>query len=53
MSPVQACCRRQGDYTSPSAGEISFNNQLAEPMLGSLAVAWDALFGTQLAQHLR
>ncbi len=53
MSDLQAATRRQGEYASPSAGQISMNGQLAEPIMDSVVLAWDALFGSRLAEHMR
>ncbi|EFN59293.1 hypothetical protein CHLNCDRAFT_137642 [Chlorella variabilis] len=49
----KATVKRGGDYTSPTAGEISFNGDLAAPILDSIAVEWDNTFGAKIATHLR
>jgi hypothetical protein len=34
-------------------GEVSFNGDLAGPLLDAIAVEWDNTFGTRIAAHLQ
>ncbi len=50
---MRAMARRNGRYTSPSAGLIDMPEELSEPMLGALAGQWDKVFSQQIPALLK
>ncbi|XP_048745844.2 uncharacterized protein LOC125658551 isoform X2 [Ostrea edulis] len=40
----RATVRRQGVFTSPSYGNVNFNQDLTEPMYTSISIVWDKVF---------
>ncbi|PSC69626.1 tat pathway signal sequence [Micractinium conductrix] len=49
----KACVKRGGDYTGGVRGDISFNGDLAGPILDAIAVEWDNTFAQKIGQHLQ
>jgi hypothetical protein len=48
----RATCRRNGMYSSPTAGMINFNEELSEPIYRLISVNWDNFFAVQLQKIL-
>eukprot|EP01122_Echinamoeba_exundans_P016614 TRINITY_DN8479_c0_g1_i1.p1 TRINITY_DN8479_c0_g1~~TRINITY_DN8479_c0_g1_i1.p1 ORF type:complete len:1374 (+),score=380.54 TRINITY_DN8479_c0_g1_i1:97-4218(+) len=46
----RATVRRDGIFSSPAAGSVNFNQDLAEPIFRFISVNWDQLFGVQISQ---
>lgn len=48
----RATCRRNGMYSSPTAGMINFNEELSEPVYRLISVNWDNFFAVQVTKIL-
>lgn len=48
----RATCKRNGMYSSPTAGMINFNEELSEPVYRLLSVNWDNFFAVQVTKIL-
>ncbi|XP_064410092.1 uncharacterized protein LOC102357999 isoform X2 [Latimeria chalumnae] len=48
----KATCARQGVFTSPSFGQINFNEELSEPLCTAISVSWDKVFNHLLLDSL-
>ncbi|XP_078542647.1 nuclear GTPase SLIP-GC isoform X2 [Lissotriton helveticus] len=47
-STYKAVCSRQGVYTSAAYGSIDFNEELSEPLVGSITLMWKEVFSDKL-----
>lgn len=43
----RATVRRQGVYSSPTYGQVNFNEDLTAPMYNSISIVWDKVFRYQ------
>ena len=52
---MQATVRpaRNGIYKSAASGEINFNADLARPILDSISMQWEVLFGSTIISCLK
>jgi hypothetical protein len=53
FSTMRALARRSGRYNSPSVGLIDFSEEMCEPLMGTLAPAWERVFSVHLPSLLK